>query len=177
MPEQGNDDAPAVAEDEPKVGAVKRKEAPNAPKAAAKFKAKAADADVKMDGAIDGRLVAEMIDFARGFKGMLFAEAKQALMKERQQFEGNFVFNMYWGRAAVGVKSVHYDREVAYFSLPKQTWNESMSICLAAANVLVTKIYLDGLDMDAKSGLQEVVDLRNHAHRAWEAITSEDLEG
>ena len=87
-------------------------------------------------GAIDEMMTAEMVDFAKGFQGLLFGPAKERLLKERQTFEGNFVFNMYWGRPAVGLKSLRLDREVGYFSLPKNTWNESISICLAAANVL-----------------------------------------
>ena len=130
---------PPAESDETERRSAKRK-APLAPgRAAAKFKAKAAEAHVDMDvdaDAIDEPLVAEMIDFAKGFEGMLFSEAKEKLLKERQMFEGNFIFNMCWGRPAVGIKSLRYDREVGYFSLPKQTWNESISICLAAANVL-----------------------------------------
>ena len=92
---------------------------------------------------VDECLVEEILDYMKTFHGLKFHDAKQKVMDEKQEYDGNFGFNLYWSRPAVGLKvflpaDTAPTKEVGYFQFrdPKQDWSVNIACGLACANVL-----------------------------------------
>ena len=52
---------------------------------------------------VDECLVEEILDYMKTYNGLKFHDAKQKVMDEKQEYDGNFGFNLYWSRPAVGL--------------------------------------------------------------------------